>query len=55
MAGAGAKMERGDVENLGLPEVRGLDGGVMWNLSFERGDGWEDWGVVHKVLEVGNS
>ena len=55
MTGAGAEMECGDVKDLGLPEVRGLDGGVMWDLSFKQSDSWKDQGVVHQVLEVGNS
>ena len=48
-------MERRDVKNLGLPEVRWCDGGVMRDLSFERSDGREDWGVVKEVPDVGDS
>ena len=47
-------MERGNIKNLGLPEVRWGDGCVMRDLSFERGDGWEDRGVFKEMPDVGD-
>ena len=41
-------------KDVGLPEVRGVDGGVVWNFTFKGGDRGEDRGVVEKVLEVGD-
>jgi len=43
-------VERGNVEEVGLQEVHGLDGGVMWCTSLKRGDGRENGGMVDKVL-----
>ena len=54
MACARAEMEEGDVEDVGLPEVRRVDGGVMRNFTLKRGNRGEDRGVVEEVLEAGD-
>jgi len=48
-------VERGNVEEVGLQEVRGLDGGVMWRDSLKRGDGRENGGMVSEVLVHGDT
>ena len=45
----------GGVKNLGLPVVRGHNGGVVRVLSLKWGDGGEDQGVVNEVLKIGDS
>ena len=50
----GAKVEGGDIKNLGLPGVCGCNGSVVRDSPFERGNGGEDRGVLDEVLEVWN-
>ena len=52
---AEAKMKWGNVKNMGLPEVRGCDGGVVWDSPFKGSNGWEDQGMVEEMLEIGDS
>ena len=54
MTGARTKIKQGNVKDLGLPEVRGHDGGVVWDLSLKWGNSGEDWGMVNEVLEIGD-
>jgi len=48
-------VERGNVEEVGLQEVRGLDGGVVRRGSLKRGDGRENRGMVDEVLVRGDT
>ena len=52
VTGTGAKVEDGDVKNLGLPGVGGCNGSVVRDSPFEWGNGGEDRGVLNEVLEV---
>ena len=45
-------MKGGNIKNLGLPEVRGGDRGVVRDSSLKWGNRGEDRGVVKKMLEV---
>ena len=50
LASMGAEMERGNVKEVCLQEVHGLDGSVVWCVSLKRGDGRENGGMVDEVL-----
>ena len=52
VTGTGAKVEGGNIKNLGLPGVCGCNGSVVRDSPFEWGNGGEDRGVLNEVLEV---
>ena len=52
VAGTGAKVEGGDIKNLGLPGVCRCNGSVVRDSPLEWGNGGEDRGVLKEVLEV---
>ena len=52
VTGTGAKVEGGDIKNLGLPGVCGCNGSVVQNSSLEWGNGGEDRGVFNEVLKI---
>ena len=45
-------MEGGNIKNLGLPEVRGCDGGVVRDSTLKWGNSGKDRGVVKKMLKI---
>ena len=49
-ASTGAEVEQGNVKEVCLQRVHGLDGGEVWHVSLKRGDGRENGGMVDKVL-----